>query len=451
LAFIVGSASFALGDQLYPVLVGEIIDLDTGVTTNVGGVSAAFNSIDDEYRVVWFDSRISGQNDVYAQRVSPAGELLGDNVTIVSGSPSQTDTAVAYSPADNRYFITWQYQGGPPGSPGFNHAYGGLASATGGLIQTPFDVSNGGLEATLVYNSVSDQYFLEARNFAGGGVGGIRGQRISAAGTLVGGGISIATSGAPAPAGQVAYNRNANQYLATWRDQSAENLKGRLINADGSFATSAFVISPIFPASGVAAGVACDPFSERYLVVFGTFMGGPIQGQLVTTAGSLDGDPFTIVDGSARVSPLVAYDEDNAVFLVAWLNSGTGSVGVQLLAFDGFLLGDPLEIIGDSASGLARVAANANDGGFIVTWVDRSAYPTRVDVVAQLVGVVGDGPCNGDLDGDGDVDLSDLAQLLAHYGVITGASCEDGDMDEDGDVDLADLAALLAVYGTIPP
>jgi pimeloyl-ACP methyl ester carboxylesterase len=57
-------------------------------------------------------------------------------------------------------------------------------------------------------------------------------------------------------------------------------------------------------------------------------------------------------------------------------------------------------------------------------------------------------PCPGDLDLDGDIDLSDLAQLLANYGTTSGMSYEDGDLDGDGDVDLSDLAALLAVYGT---
>jgi hypothetical protein len=59
--------------------------------------------------------------------------------------------------------------------------------------------------------------------------------------------------------------------------------------------------------------------------------------------------------------------------------------------------------------------------------------------------------CFGDLDGDFDVDLADLAQLLSNYGMSAGARYVDGDLDVDRDVDLSDLAALLAVYGTTCP
>ena len=50
----------------------------------------------------------------------------------------------------------------------------------------------------------------------------------------------------------------------------------------------------------------------------------------------------------------------------------------------------------------------------------------------------------GDLDGDGVVNLSDLAELLGYYG-CTGIGCP-ADIDGDGDTDLADLSALLANY-----
>lgn len=44
--------------------------------------------------------------------------------------------------------------------------------------------------------------------------------------------------------------------------------------------------------------------------------------------------------------------------------------------------------------------------------------------------------------------LSELAQLLGNYGA-TGASYSQGDLNRDGIVDLSDLAEMLSVYGTI--
>lgn len=56
-------------------------------------------------------------------------------------------------------------------------------------------------------------------------------------------------------------------------------------------------------------------------------------------------------------------------------------------------------------------------------------------------------PCVGDLDGDDDVDIADLAALLSNYGQTGGATFGEGDIDRDGVVGLADLSLLLGAYG----
>jgi hypothetical protein len=63
--------------------------------------------------------------------------------------------------------------------------------------------------------------------------------------------------------------------------------------------------------------------------------------------------------------------------------------------------------------------------------------------------VVSGGAITGDVDGDGDVDLNDLALLLAAYGACDGDPDynPDADFDDSGRIDLSDLAALLSSYG----
>lgn len=56
--------------------------------------------------------------------------------------------------------------------------------------------------------------------------------------------------------------------------------------------------------------------------------------------------------------------------------------------------------------------------------------------------------CPGDVNGDGTINLTDIATLLANFGQ-TGATWSTGDLNGDGLVDLSDLAIALSQYGAI--
>ncbi len=85
------------------------------------------------------------------------------------------------------------------------------------------------------------------------------------------------------------------------------------------------------------------------------------------------------------------------------------------------------------------------DGRMIVVGYGYNSATTRTEALVwrSLVAVP------GDLDSDGDVDLSDLAIVLGDFGCTQppAATCP-GDADGDGDTDLSDLAEVLANFGT---
>jgi len=78
--------------------------------------------------------------------------------------------------------------------------------------------------------------------------------------------------------------------------------------------------------------------------------------------------------------------------------------------------------------------AAANTGAPYPTYVDRGCYETA-----------GTPYCTGDLDGNQQVDIADLALLLSQFG--TSGTGLGGDVDRSGTINLADLTILLEGFG----
>ncbi|GMU83322.1 MAG: hypothetical protein AMXMBFR47_31920 [Planctomycetota bacterium] len=101
------------------------------------------------------------------------------------------------------------------------------------------------------------------------------------------------------------------------------------------------------------------------------------------------------------------------------------------------------------------------DGGEIVPidragarrFADRAATPDTGEGTAPIVDMGAFEfvlPCPADLDGSGDIGITDLSILLSHFG-DTQATAADGDLDGDADVDITDLSLILAAFGAACP
>jgi hypothetical protein len=124
-----------------------------------------------------------------------------------------------------------------------------------------------------------------------------------------------------------------------------------------------------------------------------------------------------------------------AVLAALLAGAGTASAQVEAPLFSGggaVLADGTILVLGQFAIGPADSATDAINQGAVPCWVVQR-------------------DCPGDLNGSGNVDLHDLATLLANFGTTSGAAPEEGDTDGDGDIDLADLAMLLAAFGTSCP
>lgn len=136
------------------------------------------------------------------------------------------------------------------------------------------------------------------------------------------------------------------------------------------------------------------------------------------------------------------------------MNNGRGAIGIAML-----LMMTPAIFAGDfdmswitvDSGGVSPVSGGEFELSGTIGQPDANvmvASGGNYELQAGFWVVVAGPPCPGDVDGSGEVDVTDLLELIAAWGPCPdpGPPCS-ADIDEDGEVDVADLLALIAAWG----
>jgi hypothetical protein len=315
---------------------------------NTEDPAVAYDSQRQEYLVVWWNNRPYCP-DIYGQRVSKSGALVGPWFSIAAGCPAKRSYPdVAYNSQQDQYLVVWLEQDG---------------------------------------------------NYS------IRGQRLSATGQLQGGEISIAVSTSSVdyfnPA--VAYDSTYDKYLVVYSDADPatgkEAVIAQALNSDGSDWGSSFEITSNLPVV-YRPDVAYNPLRNEFLAAW--VQGSPpgnVMARRVKMAGGAGvlGSILTISSDPSNnnTSPHIAAvsRSPDGQYLVVWGHCKNNLCSVmdtlaQLVSGAGNLEGGtiqfptPLNIAYD-----ADVTGCENSSAYFVTWTQANTFPG--DIAGRFVSVGG--------------------------------------------------------------
>lgn len=133
-------------------LMGGAITADASVAAvaaDVQGVpvrvtDVAYNAADNEWLVVWQEQFGAGafNVDVYAQRVSATGALVGGVIPVAASAAGEVEPAVSWAPDVNRYLVSWRHDPADDASDADQVIAGVVLGADGSVFAAPFTLDD---------------------------------------------------------------------------------------------------------------------------------------------------------------------------------------------------------------------------------------------------------------------------------------------------------------------
>lgn len=337
--------------------------------------AVAYNPQANEYMVAWSDFRSGQDYDIYARRLDGTGALIGAEIAVAVDGRLNQDPSIAYNRLRNEYLVAWGTIRDMNGR-GFD-IYIQRLSATGALLGGATLISSASGDHNegyprVAFNATTGEYAV-TWHIVADGTWDVRVQRISGLGALTGAPLKLAMAGNQ-ELPRIVYSQGQNEYMVIWYEQSgADGVRGQRVTAAGVTAT----LPITFLGADVTVrgtDIAVNGDTGCYVLVWAT-ADRNIRGRYLNAAGAAAGSDFNITTSGLDVLPMAAYNSRAREFTIAWQRD-VASMGWDLYArrVGGMLEG----VLGDTF-GVAsapeyqtevELAANTSGGETLLVWQD---------------------------------------------------------------------------------
>lgn len=309
-------------------------------TTFGDNPNLAYNARNDSYLATWHTHTLPTR--IFTQRVTAQGEALDQPKLVSEVAGGMEYPFLAYNSKQNQFLIVWDDSRNEAFSE--PNIFGRILSEDGTPLGNDIPISLltlGQHRPVALYNSQDNEYLVIWNDFRTG-TWTIFGQRIDAAGNLLGLEIPIATghdTGEP----MGCYNPVSNEYLIVWEDErnlttSGSDLFAQRVGGDGTLRGGNITVSDAF-GNQFLPHVAHNPTTNQYVVVWeddrnfvetlqdiidqaNRFLieGLDIYAQRLGATGNLVGGNLPIAQGNEdQVEPFIHYDPRSNEFFVTWV------------------------------------------------------------------------------------------------------------------------------------
>ncbi len=370
--------------------------------------AVAYNSIHQEYLIVWHDTSPIFPRTIMGQRVDLDGNKIAQFTIAFEDSPPRDNAraSVAYDPDDDVYLVAWSRDYFGDGSDW--DIYGRIIPWDGPTeTLTQFSIT-GALRKQwhprIAYGSAEGEFMVTWWTEGSDGVHSFcSAQRVAPNGTLNGSTITLPFSSVEERVGpDIAYNQARNEYLIVYQrmDDTGGNIYGIRLTGTGSVIGGDHFGIAAWPDPETAPRVAASSVSDDWAIVWQSDVSGFMKDvyarrMWVDGTGANQFSAPVLVDQTAldeRNPDIAAYPE-NTEYLITWesqYSNSSGPFGIFARTLNtsdslGNVFNPRPVYTGQSWNYMSPTVA-ASPAGWMVAWEhDRNDTPTYQDIHARAV------------------------------------------------------------------